>query len=793
MKVSELKLESSIIDFLKSEGYEELFEPQERSVKAGLFDGKKNFLITIPTASGKTLIAMLAILSHLSKYKTKVVYLTPLRALASEKFEEFKKLEKLSLGRKIKVAISTGQEKTKTRLQDADIIFLTNESMDAHMAFQSSWINDVELVISDEIHLIGDHDRGPTLEMILTRFRPQFKRKKQEDLKKTPFQMSPKIIGLSATVSNSIQLANWLDCKLIESDFRRVPLSETVYASHNLYDKDGSYDRVNFVEKDGTVYDRHKKAWIGLGLETVEKKAQCLIFSQSRRNAVVWAKDAAIEIKKLLSENELKILAKISDDIVPKEKEDQTNLVNDLAKVVKHGSAFHHAGLDQRSRHIIEAEFKKGNIKLLTATPTLAAGVNLPARRVIIQTTKRFSKYGMQDISVLEYKQMCGRAGRPQYDKMGESVIISSFSEYEEDLDEYVRGEVEPLESKTLKNSSTLRINLLGFIKNISRKKGTKQTSVSFEKILDFFSKTFGSYQEQHDMLAKEKFDDEYRDLEGYLDLEDSDKKIINKLYDDTKPPKKLIKQIEDELENLKKYNVIEQNKDGYRPTSFGIRVFFLRIDPKTADLMHDKAEKSIHGREHISGILHMITSDLSELPQIKLGEKFEGELTGYNHAEKLYKEQDLEKNLFRSLFILLHWIDNLSYSKMSEKYNIEPGDIFNITRQAENLMYNFQQIIDFWREYASEHDDVTSVSKYDTLIDELDILKRRIQHGVPKKYLELVKIKQIGRVRAQILYKNGYDNRTKLKKVQLEKLAAIDKIGMTLAKSIKSQVEKVR
>ena len=115
MKVSELNLESSAIDFLKSEGYEELFEPQERSVKAGLFDEKKNFLITIPTASGKTLIAMLAILSHLSKHKTKIVYLTPLRALASEKFEEFKKLEKLSLGRKIKVALSTGDSKEKKR------------------------------------------------------------------------------------------------------------------------------------------------------------------------------------------------------------------------------------------------------------------------------------------------------------------------------------------------------------------------------------------------------------------------------------------------------------------------------------------------------------------------------------------------------------------------------------------------------------------------------------------------------------------------------------------------------
>ncbi|MBT4972898.1 MAG: DEAD/DEAH box helicase, partial [Thaumarchaeota archaeon] len=162
MKISKLDLEPKVIDFLTSEGYKELFEPQEQSVKAGLFDDKKNFLITIPTASGKTLIAMLAILSHLSKHKTKVIYLTPLRALTSEKFEEFKKLEKLNLGRKLKIALSTGDSKEKKdKLEDADVIFLTNESMDANMAFQQDWIYDIGLVVSDEIHLIGDDTRGP--------------------------------------------------------------------------------------------------------------------------------------------------------------------------------------------------------------------------------------------------------------------------------------------------------------------------------------------------------------------------------------------------------------------------------------------------------------------------------------------------------------------------------------------------------------------------------------------------------------------------------------------------------
>ena len=294
MKIEELDLEPKVIDFLKSEGYEELFEPQEQSVKAGLFDEKKNFLITIPTASGKTLIAMLAILSHLSKYKTKVVYLTPLRALTSEKFEEFKKLEKLNLGRKIKIALSTGDSKEKKeKLEDADVIFLTNESMDANMAFQKDWIYDIGLVVSDEIHLIGDNTRGPTLEIILTRFKSGF-------IGKNP----PKIIGLSATISNSDELADWLNCELVESTFRRVPLSEAVYSRHIITNQDREETEGNFAKN--RQESRHPKAWIGLGLDTVAEKHQCLIFAMTRKNAVAWAKEAGLDVVKELKPNQKK-------------------------------------------------------------------------------------------------------------------------------------------------------------------------------------------------------------------------------------------------------------------------------------------------------------------------------------------------------------------------------------------------------------------------------------------------------------------------------------------------------
>ena len=740
MKVSKLDLEPTVIDFLKSEGYEELFEPQEQSVKAGLFDDKKNFLITIPTASGKTLIAMLAILSHLSKHKTKVVYLTPLRALTSEKFEEFKKLEKLNLGRKIKVALSTGDSNgKKEKLEDADVIFLTNESMDANMAFQQDWIYDIGLVVSDEIHLIGDDTRGPTLEIVLTRLRSGF-------IGKNP----PRIIGLSATISNSDELAEWLDCELVESTFRRVPLSEAVYSRHIITNQDREETEGNLTND--RQESRHKKDWIGLGLDTVDNGDQCLIFAMTRKNAVAWAKEAGRDVVKMLNENQRKELEKISKKILPKDSYDNTKLTTELAQMVKNGTAFHHAGLDQRCRTIIETEYKNRHIKFLTATPTLAAGVNLPARRVVIPSVMRYTNNGLEKISILEYKQMCGRAGRPQYDDMGESIIISKGYP-DEILEHYVDGEPEPLESQILKNKSSLRMHILSFIITGSRFKG-----ITKEKILKFFSQTFASYQE-----------------------EDSSS---------------LEKTINAELDNLKKYEMITV-QNGFEATSFGHCVSQLRIDPETAFEMKGNIEHYVRGQKHTFGIIYMITTlkefyQKFELYSDKMIDQFNERMTD---DEVLYKDQIKNSIIkkFKSLLILYSWIENDTSAQISHKFDAEPGDLFFLTVNAETLLTKFMEIIKFLRNIEEEHNNKQIVTEYQSLIDESDILIRRIRHGVKDEFLELVKIKQIGRIRAQILYKNGFKNRLDLKKAKVEKLAKIDKIGLTIANNIKAELTKIR
>jgi len=334
--------------------------------------------------------------------------------------------------------------------------------MDTIIRHGAEWIDEIGLVIADEIHLIGDESRGPTLEMILTKLKL--------------LKSKPQILGLSATITNSDELANWLDCKLVKNDWRPVPLSEGVYDAGGVIMNNG---------KKFEVEPSIRGIPIDLGVQSVKDGGQSLVFAETRTRSKALATKASDIISQFLEKNESEELEKISKKILSNN--EHTELVKTLATLIKKGVAFHHAGLNQNCRQTIETEFRKGTIKLLSSTPTLAAGVNLPARRVVISNINRYNaKVGAnRPISILEYKQLCGRAGRPQYDDYGESIIVGNGNS--EDLMEYyIYGEPEPILSK-ITDDKSLRTHVLSVI--------VTSPGIKKENILEFFLQTLGGLQ----------------------------------------------------------------------------------------------------------------------------------------------------------------------------------------------------------------------------------------------------------------------------------------------------------
>ena len=613
------------------------------------------------------------------------------------------------MGNKVKVGISTGDfENIEKNLEKNNILVLTNEKMDSIIRHGAEWVDEIGLVIADEIHLIGDENRGPTLEMILTQLKL--------------LETKPQIVGLSATITNSNEIAYWLECNLIKNDWRPVPLAEGVCDAGEITMSDGKTFEVERSIR-GTPID--------LGVQSVKDGGQSLVFAETRTRSKSLATKAADVISQILAKKELTQLEKTSKKILSEN--EHTELVKTLAILVKKGVAFHHAGLNQKCREIIETEFRNGTIKLLSSTPTLAAGVNLPARRVVISSVNRYNaKVGAnRPISILEYKQLCGRAGRPQYDKFGESIIVGNGNT-EDLIDYYINGEPEPIESK-ITDDKSLRTHVLSVV--------VTHPGIKKEEILEFFLKTLGGLQSR-------------------------------------KPTIKFA--IDISLRFLSSEYLLVKKGERYAATEFGKKTSMLYIDPLTATYFRDAVENVSQDRKHTFGFLHLISNCEEFFPKFSLRQKdYESaSLMIENNSSELLKPIS-EYDCSRSLLALQAWITESSELSLSDNLGIESGDMHRMTETANWLSYCLREI--------SKH-----VERAD-LLEELGDLRRRIVYGIREELLDLVKVKGIGRVRARILFKNGIKNLTDLEKIPVNKLAEIDKIGSTIAENIKTELRRIR
>ena len=689
-------------------GYSSLYPPQEMALDQGILEGRR-MLVTTPTASGKTLIAMMAILKAVEK-GNKAVYLTPLRALASEKHEDLKVLEKLDIGRKIRVAVATSDyDSSGKELAGADVIVLTNEKMDTLFRHNAEWLGEVGLFVSDEIHLIGDRERGPTLEMMLTKIRKHYPQSQ--------------VVALSATVVNSDEIAEWLGCELVKSDWRPTKLVEGVYEYGSARMNDGKKFR---VESSGM------SSAVDLAIDSLDGGGQALIFAETRKRAASLAAKAAEGVYRRLDKATKELVTSASAEII--NKGDDTELTKTLAQLVGKGVAFHHAGLGPSSRKIVEDSFKNGVIKLLAATPTLAAGVNLPARRVVIASILRYdSDYGGSvPISVLEYKQLCGRAGRPKYDTSGEAIIVSESGVNAEDLyDHYVLGSPEPLRSQ-LSRDSAVRFHLLSAIATVP---GMKKPEI-------------------HELFAATLYARQYRSATVEFKVESA-------------------------LGYLEQEGLIKSKNDRYIATEFGRRTSLLYIDPVTAVAFRDALERveRAEGR-HTLGFLQLITTSPDFYPKLSLRKKDHDELgllIRDRGGELLY--QISEYDCSRSFWALCEWMDETGDKALSDRIGVEPGDMHRIVEMGEWLAYSLYE--------------VAKLLRREDLLPELYYLRTRIKYGVKDELLPLVALEGIGRVRARTLYAAGLTDVGKIAKAPQSKLASIPKIGPAVAEKLKDQLKK--
>ena len=211
MQLKDLDIPKKQREILEKQDIKELRPAQEKSVKAGLLEGK-NLLVCTPTASGKTLVAELAAIKSIIEREGKTIYIVPLKALATEKYKEFK--EKYSGIANIALSIGDLDSEEKG-LTNFDLIITTSEKLDSLIRHHSPWLRDVKTVVVDEVHLLNDPSRGPTLEILITILRQLLK--------------NIQIISLSATIGNPEELAEWLKAELVIDDWRPVKLHKGTY------------------------------------------------------------------------------------------------------------------------------------------------------------------------------------------------------------------------------------------------------------------------------------------------------------------------------------------------------------------------------------------------------------------------------------------------------------------------------------------------------------------------------------------------------------------------------------
>ncbi|XP_052859844.1 DNA polymerase theta [Anopheles cruzii] len=403
----------------------------------------KNLVYSAPTSAGKTLVAEFLIAKTITERKRKALLIVPFVAVAREKTHYLQDL--LGSGGGMRVDGFYGGCHPAGGFESVDLAVCTIEKANSivnRLLEQPAGLGTLGLVVVDEVHLISDPSRGYILELLLTKVRFVARRS----------QLAIQIVCMSATLPNVELLARWLEADFYHTDYRPIALVELLKVGDRVEDPSSVVIR----RLDGTLLGcpipRDPDHVVLLCLETLLEGCSVIVFCPSKD----WCEQLAITmastmhgLKKedhphgeLRAKLHLQLDGSRQEEVLLQLRNSPAGLDSVLAKTVRYGIAFHHAGLTTDERDIIEGSFRDGALRIVVATSTLSSGVNLPARRVIVRTPK----FGGRPISSLAYRQMIGRAGRKGRDTAGESVLICTPAE-ERIGRELIAAELPPVRS----------------------------------------------------------------------------------------------------------------------------------------------------------------------------------------------------------------------------------------------------------------------------------------------------------------------------------------------------------
>ena len=676
----------------KAYPYIKEFNPAQQAViDSGYLESEDNYIISIPTASGKTVLGVLAALKVLQK-GGKIIYAVPLKSLQNEKYKEFKRFEEF--GYKVGKSPKT-----------SDIAVMVFESFDV-LTRSANQISEVDLVIIDEFHMIGDYSRGPTLECAITRVMDK--------------NTSIRLIALSATLRNMDELASWLNAEVVTHDYRPVPLHKEVLCTEEFDTKD----------KNNIVYK--------ILNDSLNESAQMLTFVATRRFTEALAKNMAKKIEKKLPDERREVYAAIAEDILDVSRRggnQPTELCYTLAECIKCGVAFHHAGLFDRQKEIIEDEFINGNLLMITATPSLMYGVNLPSKNVIIRDYTWWNEQGSCNIPVFDFEQMAGRAGRPGFDTEGNAYLIAkSYDEAFYLNDFYIEGEIELTHSKLIDNHDAV---LRQIITQVST-----GNAHNVDELIEFFSKTLYGYQIQNSC------GDMGYAIENSIKIE-----------------------IESSLQYLIEHQIIRPTPSGLQTTPFGVLISRNNYSVKTAVRLRGVIEKMDEFKE--AELIYEVASSV-EIPKVN---------TKYR-ANKDNIRDVLGRN---GIFIynvtpddstaasLLEWINEKKEYEIENYLKVYAASTSRSSYEASSLV-----------KFVGKICDVIGIYEYH---NEIETLAARLYYGIKPELIPVViGIKHLGRQRARKIFDIF---RSDLSNVKKEQLMKIDGIGESIATNIVNYYQK--